>query len=277
MMKGIVAVLAVSALMAGSAFATDKLKVQDSTGNNTVFKVDDAGAGIQVNNTSGAGKAVITGEGWIGVGHTAPLAAIHNKGATSPGSQIMMTRTDTNSTAGAGFIAYHNNITNASCTAAGTPSTCCTGAGAGTCPSTVLPQSNDRLGYFLFGGYGSDSVTPKNAAGMASRAEANWTDTLVPAYFAFETAGTATTGRFERFRISANGNVVTGNNGGAATVDMATNVTDGFLYIPNVANTLTSCASVKSYPGHSPIWFDTANAKVCTCQAGALKCTAALQ
>jgi hypothetical protein len=43
MMKAIAAVLAVSAMMAGSALAADKLSVKDSTGNNNVFAVDATG------------------------------------------------------------------------------------------------------------------------------------------------------------------------------------------------------------------------------------------
>lgn len=43
MMKAIAAVLAVSALMAGSAFAADKLSVKGTDGSTNVFRVDDTG------------------------------------------------------------------------------------------------------------------------------------------------------------------------------------------------------------------------------------------
>lgn len=263
-------VVAVSGLMMASvAGAADKLMVMDPTGATPVFKVDDAGV---IN-----GKAIITNKGWLGVGGSLnPLSAIHGKGVTAPETQLMMTRTDS-AASGAGFLAYHNNLTAASCTAAGVPTACCTGPGTGpTCPTSVLPVTDTRLGYFLFGGYGTDMTTPKNAAGMASRAEAAWTDTQFPAYFTFETAPTVGAGRPERLRISANGNIVTGNLGGSATADMATTVTDGFLYIPNVAGALTTCSTVKQYTGHVPVWFDTTNSKICTCQGTTLKCTAAL-
>ncbi len=62
MMKAIAAVLAVSALMAGSAFGAEKLAVKDTLGSTTVFAVDELG-------TATAKK--------IGVGTTNPISAIH--------------------------------------------------------------------------------------------------------------------------------------------------------------------------------------------------------
>ena len=254
--------------MVATASATDKLIVNNS-GGTPVFKVDDAGV-IQTP------KFAVTNKGWVGINNVTPLTALHGKGVTSNESQLLMARTDS-AASGAGFLAYHNNVTAASCTAAGVPTACCTGPGTGpTCPASVLLRANDRMGYFLFGGYGTDGVTPKNAAGMAARAEAAWTDSVVPAYFTFETSPTVGSGRPERLRITADGNIVTGNLGGSATADLATNATDGFLYIPNVAGAHTSCSTVKQYTGHSPVWFDSTSAKICTCQGATLKCTPAM-
>lgn len=263
-------VVALSALVVVSqAGAADKLVVKGVDGTTDVFKVDDLGTIVN-------GKGTLTNKGWLGLGHTNPLVTLHGKGVTANESQLMMVRTDS-AASGAGFVAYHNNIIASSCTAAGVPTACCTGPGTGpTCPSTVLPRANDRMGYFLFGSYGTDGVTPKNAAGMAARAEAAWTDAVVPAYFTFETAPTSGSGRYERFRISADGNVIAGNLGGVATADLTTDATNGFLYIPNVSGAHTSCSSVKQYIGHSPVWFDSTNAKICTCQGAVLKCTSAM-
>jgi len=263
-MVAIAAMVAVSGLITASVVrAADKLTIKNTNGT-PIFNVDDAGT---INN----GKIIITSTGYLGLGTLAPNAAIHSKGNTSNQTQVLMTRQDTNNNGGAGFVAYHNNITNASCTAAATPSACCTGLGTGTCPSTILPADNDRLGYFLFGSYKADGTTPMNAAGISAHTETAWTDTVAPAYFAFETTGLVGS-RTERLRISGEGNVVTGNNGGAATADLATNVTNGFLYIPSVAGTLSTCGSVKQYAGHVPVWFDTTSNKICTCQGATLKC-----
>jgi len=259
MITSIAAVLAVSALMVGAASAADKLVVKDSTGNNTVFKVDDAGAGIQVNDTTGTAKAIITGQGYIGSGTTAPYSVFHAQGPSTQSTQLTMQYYATNSNGGGGYLVYHNNAGGA------------------------LPASGDRLGYFLFGSYwndGSGGLYGRNGGGIVARAEGAWSSTTstysIPTYFAFETASPGVSSRSERLRISANGNIVTGNLGGAATADMATTSTNGFLYIPSVAGALTTCGTVTQYSGHVPVWFDTTNAKICTCQGTTLKCTAAL-
>lgn len=235
--------VAISGLMMASvAGAADKLMVKDSTG---------------------ATKAVITDSGYLGLGDaTAPAAIFNAKGSTSYSSQLLLQREETNASAGAGFLAYHNNA------------------------GMVLPSSGDRLGYFLFGSYYKDTTNQygggvnylwaKNGGGIAARAEGAWSYTSNPTYFTFETAPVNSTTRTERLRISSAGNIVAGNNGGVATGDLGTTANDGFLYIPSVAGALTSCSTATSYAGHVPVWFDKTNAKICTCQSGALRCTAAL-
>lgn len=278
--KMVLTLVALLSVAATASAATDKLIVNNG-GGTPVFKVDDAGAvtsvsettqGLTVTDTAGTGKAVITTQGYIGAGLTSPATAINVKGTTPADTQLLLVRKDANTNGGAGFIGYHNNITNASCTAVGIPSACCTGVGSGTCPTSTLPQTGDRLAYFLFGGYGANGTTPLNTAGITARTEGVWTESPynLATYFSFETTATST--RTEKFRISGAGNIVAGNNGGAATVDLTATATDGFLYIPNVAGAHTACSTVKQYPGHTPIWFDSTNGKICTCQGATLKC-----
>lgn len=253
MFKGIATVAALTALMATSATAADKLVVKDASGTNPVFKVDDAG-GIQVNDTTGTPQVVLTNTGRIGLGGNAnPTVAIHAKGPDVYKTQAIMHMDSAtpNANGGGGFIAYHNN-------------------------NGQLPNSGDRLGYFLFGSINPSDGLARNGAGIAARAEGAWIPTSTPSYFTFETTPTGATGRTEKLRITSAGNIVAGNGGGAASGDLATSATNGFLYIPTVAGALTSCASVATYNGHVPVWFDTTNAKICTCQSGAMKCTPAL-
>ncbi|HEY6007403.1 MAG TPA: hypothetical protein VIU40_03710, partial [Geobacteraceae bacterium] len=172
-MLSVAAVVALTGLsMASVASAADRLTVKDSN-SAIVFKVDDAGVVTTP-------KATITSAGWVGLGDaTVPGAIFHAKGSTSYSTQLLMHRDEVNANGGAGFLAYHNN------------------AGA-------MPNSGDRLGYFLFGSFYDDGVTKwaKNGGGFAARAEGAWTSTSVPTYFTFETAPIGSTTRSERLRIS---------------------------------------------------------------------------
>lgn len=72
MIRGIAAVLAVSALMAGSAFAADKLVVKDAAGTTNVFAVTDTGA------VNAAGSlAWDSANKRLGVGTTTPVSMLH--------------------------------------------------------------------------------------------------------------------------------------------------------------------------------------------------------
>jgi hypothetical protein len=167
-----------------SASAADKLVVEDSAiPPNKMFSVTDTG------DVNAAGN--VTSDGYLGIGVATPKAAISAKGADSPSSQLMMLREETHVNGGAGFIAYHNNA------------------------DTAMPNVNDRLGYFLFGSYfkdttnkygaGVDWLWARNGGGISARADGNWTDTSIPTYFTFETAGSGTTARTERLRIGSDG------------------------------------------------------------------------
>lgn len=243
--KVLMTAVAVAAL-AAPAMAADKLIVQDATGTVT--------------------KAVITDSGFLGLGDaTSPSVIFNAKGSNTYASQLLLQREETIANGGAGFIAAHNN------------------AGYG------MPTSGDRLGYFLFGSFYQDTTNQygggvnylwaKNGGGIAARAEGAWSYTSLPTYFTFETAPVGSASRTERLRISSAGNIVAGNKGGTTgTTDMATTVTDGFLYIPTVAGALSTCATSTKYGGHVPIWYDVTNNKICSCVGAtpALKCTAVL-
>jgi hypothetical protein len=77
---------------------------------------------------------------------------------------------------------------------------------------------------------------------------------------------TTTTSRTERFRITTGGNKVCG------PAALATNATDGFLYIPTCAGTPTGVPT--AYTGMSAIVFDTTNNKLYVYDGGWLGGTA---
>jgi len=131
-------------------------------------------------------KMVVTDSGYIGVGLNAPIVGIHAKGSTIPSTQILSQYVGSDPNGSGGFLAYRNN-----------PSTTNNG----------LPQSGNRIGYMLFGSFGSDGISPRNAAGLVSVADGTWSATTNPAAFYFEVAGPTGTGRIERMRIASTGNV----------------------------------------------------------------------
>lgn len=131
-------------------------------------------------------KFVVTDSGSIGVGlgtGVIPTKAIQIKGATGDLSQVITQYVGGGTTNSGGYLAYRNNAGGA------------------------LPVAGDRIGYMLFGSFATDGVTPKNAAGIVAGAEAAWSSTSNPGYFSFETAAVGATGRTERMRITAAGNV----------------------------------------------------------------------
>ncbi len=153
----------------------------------------------------------------------------------------------------------------------------------GTQAAPTQPVANDFIGVFS-GQFWNNNGAYDRAAQFGFKNDAAVSAGTTGVNGAFPTAimfftGSHTTGTSdvaEAMRISSSKNVVVGNGGGSAAADMLTSVTNGFLYIPNVAGVLSTCATVTTHAGHVPVWFDTTNSKICTCQAGALKCTAAL-
>jgi hypothetical protein len=151
------------------ASAVDKLIVQDSTGTINKFVVTDTGSVNGINIVSGK----------IGIG------------TATPGSGITI---DTNDQFVAQFINHYVGDTSA--------------ASAGMLflrnTTTGMPLKDNRLGYILMGGIGTDGLN-KNSTGIVGYAESDWAAPLYPAYFAFET--TQYGARAEKMRITGDGKV----------------------------------------------------------------------
>ena len=227
------------AALAAPAMAADKLLVQDATGTNTVFKVDDTGLVLGAK---------------LGLGTTAPEATIHNvETGTNPARGLMIAQHN-DGAQGASFIVRKSRGTNV---------------------APTVTASGDYLGGFV-GQYWNGSAYDRSVM-FAFRNDATITDTTrLPTGVIFYT-GSSTQGAdpnilAERFRISSQGNIVAGNNGGSASGTLALTATDGFIYIPSTAGLVTSCATVTTYTGHVPIWYDTTSNKLCTCNSGVRKC-----
>jgi len=255
--KVILAAAAVVAL-AVPAMAADKLIVKNAGGTADVFKVDDVGsitAGIL--NIDNASKK--SGFG-LSTGH-APESSLH--------------LVDLISTAARGLIMGQHNDGNAAANIVFRKS-----RGTDLAPTAVL--QGDFVGAFHGSPWnGTNYITSATINYVVDGPVTSGPTGNAPQSMLLSTGsnnnGIADPGnKTERVRITSAGNVIVGNKGGNASAALATNVTDGFIYVPTVAGALTSCSTVTVVNGHTPIWFDSTNLKVCTCSAGALKCTTAL-
>ena len=231
--------------LVGSAQAATMFAVQNSGGADQAT-ISDTGA-IATLGTITAPK--------IGVGTVSPASSFHSAESITTASRGIMA-SQHNDGAQAASIVFRKS------------------RGTETAPTT--PILNDYIGVFA-AQFFNGSIYDR-AAQFAFQNDGAPSGVAFPTMISFFTGShtSAPSDLSEKFRISSAGNVVAGNLGGTAVADLATSATNGFLYIPNVAGSLTSCASVATYTGHVPVWFDTTNSKICTCQSGALKCTAAL-
>lgn len=115
--------------------------------------------------------------GNVGIGTTSPQQRLHVEGTSN--QAIFVSTTAPGNVSGSGMIGYIK----------------------------ALPtDSGNRLGYFLLGSRGG-AQNNYNQAGMAGYAGGGWSGTSHPAYLSFETTPLGSTGRLERLRIGANGNV----------------------------------------------------------------------
>lgn len=131
-------------------------------------------------------KMVVTDTGFIGIGASTPPVAITATGPNAAYAQFLGWFNALNSNGGGGFAAIHNNGTG------------------------VLPNANDRLGYYLFGT--QDGATRRYGAGITARAEETWSSTSVPAYLSFTTAPSGSAVQAERIRITSSGNIGIGTS-----------------------------------------------------------------
>lgn len=125
----------------------------------------------------------------------------------------------------------------------------------GSFGSPTATQNNDVLGAINFGGYGTSIVAP--GAVILGVAAETWSGSTNASDMWFYTTNTGTTSNVETFKLTANGNVVCGGNNGAA---IATNATNGFLYLPSCAGTPTGVPT--AYTGRNAFVYDTSANKL---------------
>ena len=128
-------------------------------------------------------KFVVTDKGYVGIGSTNPNVAL-DLVAPAGQARIVIQTVGTSTIGGGGFIGLHNND---------------------LADNSGLPRKEDRIGFHLFGT--KNGTTTVTSGGFQVMAEDNWTSTSYPTYFKFETVAPNTTTKYERFRISGNGNV----------------------------------------------------------------------
>lgn len=247
--KIILAAAAVAVLAAPAMAANDKLIV-NGTGGTPVFKVDDAGVAV-------ASK--------VGLGTSAPEATFHNVESSTDAARGVL-------------VAQHNDGVHAA--------NISFRKSRGTAANPAQPQANDYIGIFMALGWNGSYYDRSSQFGFRNDAAVTLpvTDGLgnvttpgrFPVGIMFFTGASTQAAdpnvMTERFRISSQGNVIAGNSGGVATGTLPLTSTDGFLYIPTTAGLVTSCSTVTTYTGHVPVWYDTTNNKICTCNAGVRKC-----
>lgn len=130
------------------------------------------------------------------------------------------------------------------------------GATAGS--YTVL-QSGDSLGSITF--LGSDGVDFAAGAGIFCEADGTPGSDDMPGRLRLMTTADGASTLTERLRADSKGNVIVN------TAAIATNATDGFLYVPTCAGTPTGTPS--TYAGRAPIIVDTTNHKIYFYSGGA--------
>lgn len=122
-----------------------------------------------------------------------------------------------------------------------------------TMGSNTIVQSGDALGQITwFGADGSDYDAAAQIIAEVDGAPGAGTD--MPGRMRFLTSANGTATLTERLRIDNAGNVIVN------TAAIATNATDGFLYVPSCAGTPTGTPT--AYAGRVPIVVDTTNHKL---------------
>jgi hypothetical protein len=188
------------------------LVVAATAGAETVkLSVKDAGG------TNDAFSATDTSKIGVGMGTGIPEAGIHLKGAAYPFNAVRIEGNET--TQGAGLLGYQ-------------------------VPTTGLPLSNSRLGFFLFGSFSAGVGI--HAAGLQSYTEGAWTATSTPANFSFWTTPAGGTARVERMRISGAGDVGIGTTAPGQKLE----VNGGIML--NTSTAKPACADATN---RGTLWF----------------------
>lgn len=146
----------------------------------------------------------------------------------------------------AGYAAYTYNST----TANGGAFTGITARGTPASPTATL--SGDLLAIFAGGAHtGSGFVI--NKAAMRMHAAEGWTTSAQGTDIYFSTTKKTTTTRFDRLRISSEGDVVVNPTGAS----LSTSASNGFLHLSACAGTPTGTPA--SFTGAAPVVFDSTN------------------
>jgi hypothetical protein len=144
-------------------------------------------------------KFVVTDIGFTGIGTNAPGTALEILGVSGVSSRILL-RTDgqTSTAGGGGLIVLHNNA---------------------LADNSGFPRLGDRLGFFLFGA--KNGAANATGGGVTALADGVWSPTSWPTTFLFETAAPGTTTRYERMRVSGNGNIGVNTKSPAQQLEVA--------------------------------------------------------
>lgn len=131
---------------------------------------------------------------------------------------------------------------------------------SGTAGTNTIVQSGDVLGRIT--AYGADGTNYDPAAQISFESDGTpGSGTDMPGRTVFSTSPDGSATLAERMRIDKAGNVVVN------TAAIATNATDGFLYVPTCAGTPTGTPT--AYTGRAPIVIDTTNNKLYFYSTGA--------
>jgi hypothetical protein len=194
---------------------------------------------LNIKDSSGADKFVVTDMGRVGIGTNAPGRAIQIVGPDVSTTQVLTQDVANGAIGGAGYLAYHNR---------------------GAVGAIALPSAGDRLGYYLFGAFDPIGGRGLNAAGITGKTDGTWSSDgganySVPAAILFETTDVPippATGsaRTEKMRISGNGKVGIGTQ--APTQQLEVN---GGVRL-NTVSTKPSCDTNAG----GTLWFDNGSA-----------------
>jgi hypothetical protein len=128
--------------------------------------------------------------------------------------------------------------------------------GCGVVEASTGQADADAVVLGQFAAADVNSVAADKRAGLAYFSLEGTTANNRGGRYSVNTKTDAASGTTERFRIDAKGNVIAPY----ATAAIATNATNGFLYIPTCAGTPTGTPT--AYTGRSPIVHDTTNNKL---------------